>query len=62
MENSAVADISADGKYLLLQSSRFDAQRAPFNRTSVLRMDAYTGQVDTLLNDTLEAMKSLPGQ
>lgn len=48
-----LTDISADGKYLLLQSSRFDAHRAPFNRTSVLRMDAYTGQVDTLLNDTI---------
>lgn len=47
-----LADISADGRHLLLQYSRFDAARAPFDRTTFLRMDAYTGRVDTLLGDT----------
>lgn len=48
-----LSDISADGKYLLLQYGRFDASKAPFERSSILRMEAYTGQVDTLLADTV---------
>lgn len=46
------ADISADGRNLLLQYSRTDVSKLPISRTSFLRMDAYTGKVDTLLNDT----------
>lgn len=47
-----LSDISADGKKLLLQYSRFDASRTPFDRTTIVRMDALTGRVDTLLADT----------
>ena len=47
-----LADISQDGRHLLLQYSRFDANKAPFQRTGILRMDAYTGKTDTLLTDT----------
>lgn len=47
-----LSDISADGRNLLLQYSRFDANRAPFDRTTIVRMDALTGKVDTLLADT----------
>ncbi len=46
------ADISADGRSLLLQYSRTDVSKLPMTRTSFLRMDAYTGKVDTLLRDT----------
>ena len=45
-------DISADGKWLLLSFSRMDTRRAPFRRATFVRMDAYTGRVDTLLADT----------
>lgn len=45
-------DISADGKQLLLSFSRMDTRRAPFRRTTIVCMDAYTGHVDTLLADT----------
>lgn len=44
-----LCDISSDGKRLLLATSRFDATRRPFNSTSILEMDAYTGKVDTIL-------------
>lgn len=47
-----LADISADGKYLLLQYSRSDVSKLPMYRTSLLRMNAYTGKTDTLLADT----------
>lgn len=47
-----LADISDDSRKLLLQYSRFDASKRPFNRTGILTMDAYTGKIDTLLNDT----------
>lgn len=47
-----LSDISDDGRQLLLQYSRFNAARQPFDRTGYLRMDAYTGKVDTLISDT----------
>lgn len=47
-----LSDISADGKKLLLHSSRFDASRAPFDRSTLISMDAYSSKVDTLLADT----------
>lgn len=45
-------DISADGKHLLLSITRMDTRRLPFRRTMLVRMDAHTGRVDTLLSDT----------
>ena len=48
-----LSDISADGRSLLVQTSRFDAHRSPFERSTIVRMDAYTGQADTLLTDTI---------
>ena len=45
-------DISHDGRQLLLQYSRFDASRAPFDRTTFVSMDVASGKVDTLLCDT----------
>ena len=50
--NVYLADISDDSRQLLLQYSRFDASKRPFNRTGIITMDAYTGKIDTLLNDT----------
>lgn len=47
-----VADISATGEYVLLMYSRFDASKRPFDRATIVRMNAYTGRVDTLLADT----------
>ncbi len=47
-----LCDISADGRSLLLRYNRFDTHRAPFDRTTLVRMDAYTGHTDTLLCDT----------
>ncbi len=47
-----LADISDNGKQLLLQYNRFDAHRVPFDRTTFVRMDAYSGHTDTLLADT----------
>lgn len=47
-----LADISADGKQLLLQYGRTDVSKLPISRTTFVRMDAYTGKVDTLLADT----------
>lgn len=44
-------DISEDGQRLLLSFSRFDATRRPFNRTTIVEMNAYTGAVDTLVAD-----------
>lgn len=44
-------DISADGRYLLIAGSQMQTERTPFSRTSILRMDAHTGKVDTLLHD-----------
>lgn len=48
-----LSDISLSGQYLLLQFSSFDATKMPFDRCTILRMDAYTGKVDTLLSDTI---------
>lgn len=45
-------DISHDGRQLLLQYSRFDASRAPFDRTTFVSMNVASGKVDTLLCDT----------
>lgn len=47
-----LSDISLDGKQLLLTHSTFDANRKPFSRTSIVRMDAYTGKAETLIADT----------
>ena len=44
-------DISEDGKNLLLAFSMMEPSRRPFSRTTYLKMDAYTGKVDTLLSD-----------
>lgn len=48
----SLADISADGKYLLLQYQRSDVSKLPMYRTTFARMNAYTGQTETLLADT----------
>lgn len=48
----SLADISADGKHLLLQYTRSDVSKLPMYRTSFLRMNAYTGKTDSLLIDT----------
>lgn len=48
----SLADISADGRSLLLQYSRTDMSRQPFYKSSFVRMDAYTGKAETLLADT----------
>lgn len=45
-------DISRDGQYLLLSYSRMNPNDKPFRRMALLRMNAYTGSVDTLLTDT----------
>lgn len=47
-----LSDISPDGRRLLLSTYRFDPTRQPFNYSSVLEMDAYTGRVDTVFADT----------
>lgn len=47
-----VNDISADGRRLLLSYSRQNPSKAPFDRTTLVEMDAYSGRVDTLLADT----------
>ena len=52
-ENLWLCDISASGKSLLVATSSFDAHKQPFDRTAYLRMDAYTGKVDTLIADTV---------
>ena len=49
---AGLADISADGKKLLLQYTRTTMDKQPMYRTSFLQMDAYTGKVDSLLMDT----------
>ena len=48
-----LSDISQDGKRLLLEATRMDPSKAPFDRKTILEMDAYTGKVDTLLSDTI---------
>jgi len=45
-------DISADGRKLLLTLRTMRPARMPFDRTTVLLMDAESGKVDTLLADT----------
>lgn len=47
-----LADISSDGRHLLLQTYDFNANRVPFDRTTFIQMDAYNGKTDTLLSDT----------
>ena len=51
-ESVWLQDISRDGKKLLLTQTTMRPERSPFDRTCILEMDAYTGKVDTLLNDT----------
>lgn len=46
-------DISADGKQLLLSTSRTDLCRYPFSRTSLYRYTVADGRLDTLLTDTV---------
>lgn len=52
-QSAGLADISADGRQLLVMTYSFDAHKEPFDRVSILRMDAYTGRTDTLLADTV---------
>ena len=47
-----LSDISQDAKKLLLCYTRFDPAKMPFERRTIVEMDAYTGKVDTLLADT----------
>ena len=47
-----LADISRDGKRLLLQYNDMQPSKQPFQRSTFVAMDAYTGAVDTLLADT----------
>lgn len=47
-----LTDISADGRQLLVMTNTFDANKQPYERYSLLRMDAFTGRTDTLLSDT----------
>ncbi len=51
-ESVSLADISNDGHSLLLQYARCNVEKLPMYRTTFVRMDAYTGKVDTLLADT----------
>lgn len=48
-----LADISRDSRSLLLMEAHIDPARAPFYRTTVMRMDALTAKTDTLLRDTI---------
>lgn len=52
LANVRLHDISADGTTLLLSYGRMDTRRRPFDRTTVVTMDAALGTVDTLLADT----------
>ena len=47
-----LSDISPDASRLLLAFDRMDPSRHPFDRRTLVEMNAYTGQVDTLLADT----------
>lgn len=47
-----LADISTDGKQLLLMSSTMAPSRAPYERYTLCTMDALTAKVDTLIADT----------
>jgi dipeptidyl aminopeptidase/acylaminoacyl peptidase len=47
------ADISEDGRYLLLTSNKMELNRFPFDRTTVCRYDVKEGTIDTLLADTV---------
>lgn len=47
-----LADISNDGKHLLITTSSQIPSRKPFSREAILRMDASTLKVDTLIADT----------
>lgn len=53
-----LSDISADGKSLLLSFSDMDPTHKPFSRTTLLKMDAYSGKADTLLLDTAYIAKA----
>ena len=48
-----LSDISEDGQNLLLSYGRMRPNRSPFHSTSLVRMNVYSGKVDTLLNDTV---------
>ncbi len=47
-----LADISNDGKHLLITTSSQIPSRKPFSRNAILKMDATTLKVDTLIADT----------
>ncbi len=47
-----LSDISEDAGKLLLMFNRMDMRDAPFSRSSLISMDAYTGKVDTLFANT----------
>lgn len=46
-------DISPDSRKLLVMYSRTDQTRLPFDRRSLVEIDAYTGEVDTIFADTI---------
>lgn len=48
----SLADISRDGKKLLLMTSTMEPSRAPYRRYSIYVMDAMTAKVDTIVGDT----------
>lgn len=47
-----LADISADGRKVLVQYGRTDLTRSPFSRSTWVELDMQTGEADTLLCDT----------
>ena len=47
-----LADISKDGKQLLIITSTMEPSRKPYSRNAILRMDAFSASVDTLISDT----------
>ena len=49
--NVSLADISADGRYLLLVGSRSRLTQRPTTLSTILRLDLNTMQVDTLVSD-----------
>lgn len=59
-----LSDISEDSRRLLISYSRMHPNRHPFHRTSLLTMDVKSGQVDTLLSDTvfIADAQFLPGR
>lgn len=51
-ESTWLSDITDDGRQLLISYGRMRPYRAPFHRTTLVRMDLATAKVDTLLVDT----------